>query len=701
MKLLILLYGFLVSSWMFAQPQHQNWDFGSHVGVSFASGNPVLTPGSQIETMESCYTQSDASGNRMFYTDGLNVWDATNNLMPNGTGLFGNISSQCVVVPKPGNPNNFYVIVTDASFDPDYHGLTYSEIDMTLNGGMGDVIASVKNVQLNLENGEWISAVPHANCVDTWIITHGHSSNSNFLAYLVTSSGISSTPVVTDLGIDVDFNQIVGIMKPNPTGDKIVMTRPTPNAEVFLFDFDKSTGMITNNTVLSSGTFSDACYGIEFSRSGENLYIGQFLPPRIFQFDMTASNIAGTRTQVGAPTFSGEVGQLQIAPNDKIYVSYNVFAAAANFIGVINSPETTGAGCGFVQNGFNLAAGSSVYGLPWYYNPQLPDVSAPNPNLGIDKALCENTSVLLDPIASGSDYSYLWSDGSTDSTLTTTIPGTYWVQVSVGGCTEATDSIVVTLDTAEIGFELSDSVGCSPLSVNFSSNGSTGVFQWLWSLGDGNFSESENTSHTYSAAGVYDITLSAVSAAGCDLDTTLTNAITVYGSPVAEFSFSPSVPELDQEIQFQDESVGAIEEWTWTVGAVEFSNLQNPTYSTSQAASFVVTLHVVDTNECEDSYAQTISFQSEDLLYVPNSFTPNGDGINDGFAPSDVFGIIHTFDIYNRWGEVIWSAENGNSVWDGTYNGQLVPDGVYTWQISVMIGEIVTKRFEGHVTLIR
>ncbi len=701
MKLLILSYCLLSSICLFAQPQHQNWNFGSHVGVSFATGNPVLTSGSQIETMESCYTQSDASGTRLFYTDGLNVWDAANNLMPNGTGLLGNTSSQCLVIPKPGNPDNFYVLATDASFDPDYHGLTYSEIDMTLNGGMGDVVASVKNIQLNLENGEWISAIPHANCVDTWIITHGHSGNSNFLAYLVTSSGISSTPVVTDLGIDVDANQIVGIMKPNPAGDKIVMTRPQPNAETFLFDFDKSTGMVTNNLILFAGTFSDASYGIEFSRSGDKLYVAQFSPPKIFQYNMSSANIPTSRTLAATATFSGEIGQLQIAPNDKIYVSYNVFAAAANFIGVINSPESTGTGCGFVQNGFNLGAGSSIYGLPWYYNPQLPDVPAPNPNLGSDKVLCENGSVLLDPIASGADYSYLWSDGSTDSILTTTLPGTYWVQVSVGGCTESTDSIVVTLDTAEISFELSDSVGCSPLSIDFTSSGSAGVFQWIWSLGDGTFIGTENTSHTYSDAGIYDITLSAISAAGCDLDTTLTNAITVYGSPIADFDFTPDIPELDQEIQFQDQSVGEIDQWTWSIGANEFSNLQNPTYTTSQAASFVVTLNVVDTNSCEDSYSQTISFQTQDLLYVPNSFTPNGDGINDGFAPSDVFGIIHTFDIYNRWGQLIWSAENGNSTWDGMYNGQIVPDGVYTWQISVKIGEIVTKQLEGHVTLIR
>ncbi len=700
MKLSALIFFLLLSVHLFAQAQHENWHFGWHVGVNFSSGNPVLSSGSQIETQESCYSQSDASGNLLFYTNGINVWDAANNVMPNGTGLLGNMSSQCMVIPKPGSPNNYFVVVTDAAYIPGNSGLTYSEIDMTLNGGMGDVVSSVKNVQLNAKNGEWISAIPHANCIDIWIVTHGHTTNSNFLAFLVTNSGISATPVVTNIGVNItDETQVVGIMKPNPTGTKIAMTRPMTNAEVFLLDFDKSTGQVTNTTTLFSGTFSDACYGLEFSRSGNRLYQGQFFPPRIFQYDMTASDIGATRTQIAVPTINGEVGQLQIAPNDKIYISYNVFAAAANFIGVINNPEVLGIGCGFVQNGFSLGSGSSVYGLPWYYNPDVATITAPD--LGPDLTLCTNSSVELNPNVIGTDINYTWSDGSTGATLNIDEPGTYWVDAQVGSCQTSRDSILVELDTANIRFELSDSIGCSPLSVDFTSIGSPGVTEWNWNLGDGTQIQTPDVSHEYTVSGVYDVTLSALSAAGCALDTTVINAVTVYENPTANFAFTPQVPELDQQIQFVDESVGGIETWLWTANHQEFSNLQNPTYSTPQAASFVVTLTVIDTNGCSDQESKTISFQTEDLLYVPNSFTPDGDGTNDVFMPSDVFGIVRSFRIFNRWGEEIWSAESPNDFWDGTYLGKPAQDGVYTWQIAVELNGIVSDQFEGHVTLVR
>lgn len=699
MKLLSILIVF-VSCYALAQPEHQNWHFGSNVGVSFATGNPVLFSGSQIVTQESCYTQSDASGNVMFYTNGIDVWTSANTLMPNGSGLLGNVSSQCMVIPVPLAQDRFYIFTNGAAYDPLNPGLTYSEVDMTLNGGLGDIVPTVKNVPINPENGEWLSAVPHSNCIDYWIITHGYSGNSNFLAYLLTSNGVSPTPVVTNLGINItDSTQVVGVMKPSPAGDKIAMTRPYTSGDVYLMDFDKSTGVASNLITLSTTTGFDWGYGVEFSRSGGKLYYSQFSPPRIFQFDMTAANIPASKTQVGAATFSGEMGQIQIAPNDKIYVSYNVFAGAANFIGVINNPEILGAGCGYVQNGFSLGTGSSVYGLPWYFNKSTNNVVVPD--LGDDVTLCVDSNLVLDPQVSTTGNNFLWSTGSTSPTISVSDPGTYWVDVQVGSCAPRRDSMVVAVDNSTIDFQLSDTSGCVPVAISLDGNGSPGVFQWLWSFGDGNFSTGQNVVHEYDTPGVYDLTLGAISINGCPLDTTLVDAISVFSNPSAEFSFNPTIPELGEEIFFLDESTGGIETWSWSAGNQEFSNIQDPIFNFSQGQNLQIRLTVTDSNNCSDSHSEVISFQVEDLIYVPNSFTPNGDGINDVFTPSDIFGILYSMEIYNRWGELIWQAEQGNFSWDGNYRGETASDGIYTWKIKTIVGEIVRDEIVGHVTLIR
>src|SRR5215207_1693788 len=106
-----------------------------------------MLTGGQIYTNEGCSSISDDNGNLLFYSDGMTIWDASHNIMPNGTGLHGQTSSSqsCLIAPDPGNTDLFYVFTA-----PEYatnDGLEYSVVDMNLNGGMGDV-TGIKNVVL-------------------------------------------------------------------------------------------------------------------------------------------------------------------------------------------------------------------------------------------------------------------------------------------------------------------------------------------------------------------------------------------------------------------------------------------------------------------------------------------------------------------------------------------------------------------------
>src|SRR6218665_366331 len=144
--LLSVLFIFLFfSQLLFSQGEANIWYFGAHAGLDFNSGSPVALPGSAILTTEGCATISNSAGNLLFYTDGIKVWNRLQAVMPNGTGLTGDPSStqSGIIVPKPGSSTVYYVFTVDDIGGP--NGLRYSEVDMSLAGGLGDVVAATKN----------------------------------------------------------------------------------------------------------------------------------------------------------------------------------------------------------------------------------------------------------------------------------------------------------------------------------------------------------------------------------------------------------------------------------------------------------------------------------------------------------------------------------------------------------------------------
>ncbi len=150
---IFLLIFFYVSA--FSQVGGNNWYFGNYAGLNFSTNPPTILNNGALTTSEGSATVSGKDGVLIFYTDGSNVWDANHNLMPNGSGLLGSPSStqSAVICPKPGTYNygtqryDAYYIVTIA-YVGGPGGIRFSEVDMTLNGGMGDVVVTNKNIHV-------------------------------------------------------------------------------------------------------------------------------------------------------------------------------------------------------------------------------------------------------------------------------------------------------------------------------------------------------------------------------------------------------------------------------------------------------------------------------------------------------------------------------------------------------------------------
>ena len=151
MKKILLILFLIIWGNLSAQNEAANWYFGENAGIQFdGSGNLLGSVNDgQLITREGCTTISDTDGNLLFYTDGRLVYDRTHQLMPNGTGLFGDSSStqSAIIVPKPDDINIYYIFTVDTSNSlnsPSNLGFNYSIVDLTLNGGLGDVTS--KNI---------------------------------------------------------------------------------------------------------------------------------------------------------------------------------------------------------------------------------------------------------------------------------------------------------------------------------------------------------------------------------------------------------------------------------------------------------------------------------------------------------------------------------------------------------------------------
>jgi len=356
-----------------------HWQFGDSCAIDFSSGTPV-TSTCAINTNEGCASISDPNtGQLLFYTDGTKAWDKNNNQMPNGFGMIGGqgTSTQAaLIIPKPGSSTIYYLISTDqGGYSPGPNqGVHYSIVDMSLNGGLGNV--TTKNILLTPPpTTEKLTAIKHCNGVDYWIITHSFNSNS-FNVYLLTSAGINATSIVSNTGtIQTHVNgaylsETIGYLKASPNGKRLALGIQQNIPILELFDFDNSTGQISNPITINYSQYG--AYGIAFSPDNSKIYASIFGTGSLYQYDLStniASSIIASQSTIIDSLTSDNIGALQLAPNGKIYVS----ATGSRNLGVINNPNNLGASCNYQLHGLILPVGTNcIYGLPNFIDANNP-----------------------------------------------------------------------------------------------------------------------------------------------------------------------------------------------------------------------------------------------------------------------------------------------------------------------------------------
>ncbi len=452
--LLFCAFFWLPTASLKGQNEAAIWYFGRNAGLDFNSGAPVVLNDGQLNTLEGCATMADTNGNLLFYTDGSTVWNRNHVPMLNGTGLNGHPSStqSGIIVPAPGNPTIFYVFTADLEAYPE--GINYSEINLSLDGGLGDVTA--KNIRLIAPATEKLTAVQHANGTDVWVITHGWD-NDAFLAYLVTATGVTTTPIISNVGIDLGpivipniVSKAQGYLKASPDGTKLAIAHNQVAIE--LLDFDAATGIVSNPLRLREDDLD--YYGLAFSPSGNVLYVSQVWGD-IFQYNLLVADISASEFNLNADF--NDNGALQLAIDGRIYLAHEL----KPYLSVINNPDIVGPGCDFSFMAVDLGTRLSQLGLPTFIQSYFAvDLQASNFCLGDGTEFSVNTS---EPVTS---ITWDFGDGNGSALETPThtyaTPGTYTVSVTVSTASETkTETKDITIYTTPVASATTDFEVCT------------------------------------------------------------------------------------------------------------------------------------------------------------------------------------------------------------------------------------------------
>jgi gliding motility-associated-like protein len=250
--------------------------------------------------------------------------------------------------------------------------------------------------------------------------------------------------------------------------------------------------------------------------------------------------------------------------------------------------------------------------------------------------------------------------------------------------------------------------GCAPYNAVFTNTSLGGIgFKWIW--GDGKTDSTSNLDpvtiiHSYPNINQYTVRLIATDTSTCNkTDTSAAWTIDVKGKPVAAFSATPQPPLANTPIVFTNNSAGAVS-YKWFFGdgdSLIVNNSLPVNHIYNYTGTFTVTLIAINNAGCADTLKQAVDAKVSPVFDVPNAFVPNCGCVNNkiyvkGYGISTI-----KWNIYNRWGTLVFTTTNKSTGWDGKYNGILQAQDVYHYVLEIQLTNGANYIKEGDITLLR
>ena len=652
-----------------AYSQNSTWIFGWGASVNFENGEPNTGPEGPIFTAEGCATMSDSNGQLLFSTDGIRIYDRNGDVMEGGTGLQGDESStqNALIAPRPLDSESRYYHVFTVSAQDNLNGtggLYHSIVDMEANGGLGEMITTPELLVGNV--GEKLHATMHADGNQMWIVTHRGNTN-DFYAFLLGCEGVDSeNPVISSTGDMVEFYNdylgAIGSLKLSHSGERIAMTNLIEiepgipgSTKLQTGRFNNETGEVEIQEILEEEGELIQGYGVEFSPNSQYVYWSTFGMSirRIVRFDLTSADIPSSRHEVVNAANGQSYAQLQLGPDNKIYVARSNGAA---FLSRIENPDEPNTGDLVFTDNAVVLNGISTLGLPNDWNYQLNEISS---HEEFEIFLCEGSSKTL----SASDFlnaTYAWDTGQNSREITVQDESLYTVMISHPCFTRTENYTVSKIDAPDYQI-FGDLEFCEGSDTEIEIISEAEILWW-----DGN----PNSGRNFSTGGSYNFVHEYE---GC----TFANHVELTEKPLPKILFDSEVYSKcsDQRIVLRPDIKNA-DSRIWSTGQT------NESTTVSAPGKYSITVE----NLCGE-ISKIVEVENEDCecdLYVPNAFSPNGDGTNDIFKPVCECQILdYELSIYNRWGELVFHSTDASEGWIGNGSTALyfIPSELYTYKL--------------------
>ena len=682
-----------IAVFVFAQRQASTWYFGNKAGLDFRQFPPTALYNSGLGSLEGCAAISDMNGQILFYTNGLVVNNKNHVLMKNGAGLLGDLSStsNAVIVPLPGSTNMYFLFTVGSNLQSGI-GLRYSIIDMSGDGGLGEVLQ--KNILIEASAFEKLAAVHHCNKKDVWVTIRKWDTDE-YDSYLVTSTGVNTTPVVSHTTF-MPTNSI-GSLKFSANGKKLAAVYSYESNEVELLDFDNSTGVLSNSVrfrtepvpAIPDDDLFIKSYGAEFSPNGNVLYISAnnsiTEPATLYQFNVATSNAATILASkiIIAQTTPWYAGGLQIGPDQKIYMSMWKDTS----VSVIEDPDILGAGCNFqynkvlVRGANNQTAQFGLTGfIQSYFDPRSFYDFTRTGNCADHLVNFKMNKTL------GVD-SVKWDFGDGQGSLAMSpannyaAPGFYDVKLLVykTDCSGLNDTIIHRIWIADKqNFLGPDTATCALTTVQLGIDDIPGA-NYTWNTG-----ASTGKISTY-VPGLYWLE---VQVNQCSIRDSI--QLMLKGSPALNAGPDTTVCLYKPIILNSGNTTAS--SYLWNTGETTNS------ISVNKAGTYYVT--IID-NACEIS--DTVRVTPGDCdAFIPSAFTPNNDGRNERFGVVTEFAVQYfSMQVFDKWGQIIFNSNDMTQKWDGNYKGKNMPNGAYVWTLTYVNRKGQKVFDQGTVMLIR